>query len=221
MPELEREGILGDRAETKNAAAQRRDLRRMVKEKERAEFGGSGSGNDDTQRSGRERKATGATREKREGLEKLKKRREEKGKQKERKYDDEPDNSRRRASPGAYSDDSGDEEGQLDQYESSNKRSSVKAGKKNVGADVAGPADIRSVTVTRTKLAEFCLAPWFESWVKGSSLLHCGFWREPRADGATTGAWVRYLIGSNTGENVYRLCQVDGASPCISVWEPD
>lgn len=173
MPELEREGILGDRAERINLAAQRRDLRRMVKEKERAE-GGTGNGNDDAQRSGRERKATGATREKREGLEKLKKRREEKGKQRERRRDDSDDEAglRRRASPGAYSDDSGDEEGQLDPYEIK-KGGASKASKRNFGADLAGPADIKSVTVTRTKLAEFCAAPWFESWVKGQSVHAC------------------------------------------------
>ncbi|KAL8292609.1 hypothetical protein RQP46_001221 [Phenoliferia psychrophenolica] len=192
MPELDREGILGDRAEQLNAAAQRKDLRRMVKEKERAEGGGSGA--DDGQRGAlRERKATGATREKAIGIEKLKKRREEKGKQKERRgagaYDDEPSSPRRRSSPGNYSDD--EEDGEVDRYDK--KSSSSKKAAQKGQQDVAGPELLKSVTVTRSKLAEFCAAPWFESWVKG--------------------AWVRYLIGQDDeGQPRYRLCQVEGVT---------
>ncbi|KAK4697859.1 RNA polymerase-associated protein RTF1, partial [Phenoliferia sp. Uapishka_3] len=211
MPELDREGVLGERADKMNAALQRKELRRMVKEKDRAE---GGSGGDDGARTGRDRKATGVTREKREGLEKLKKRREEKGKQKDRKFDDEPSSPRRRASPGAYSDASDSEEGEVDIYESKKSSSSVKLSKKAPGADLAGPADIKSVTVTRSRLAEFCAAPWFESWVTGKRVT--GFPFAPtegsREAIISLGAWVRYSLGFNQdkGEVVYRLCQVDG-----------
>ncbi|KAM0748359.1 plus-3-domain-containing protein [Meredithblackwellia eburnea MCA 4105] len=187
MPELDRENILGERADELNQAATRRSLRRMVRAKERAE---GVYADDDGGAGRRERKATGSTREKREGLEKLKKRREEKGKQKDRTYDDEPSPQRRRASPGAYSDSEYEEEGEIDSQDRK-PVSTVRAGGRNKReADTVGPEALQTIMVTRAKLAEFCNAPWFESWVKG--------------------AWVRYLVGSDTN-NIpqYRLCQVE------------
>jgi RNA polymerase-associated protein RTF1 len=97
---------------------------------------------------------------------------------------------RRRRDERSYSEDTeGEEEGEVESYESPAKKGS----KKDKG-EPAGPADLREVQVTRTKLAEFCAAPWFADWVKG--------------------AWVRYLIGKDqkTGEPTYRLCQIVGES---------
>lgn len=90
MTELDREAILGDRADQLAKYAERRELHQMVKRKEQAEGGARGgaeSSDEDEQlrATTRERKATGTTREKRETLEKLKKSREEKGKKKEKK----------------------------------------------------------------------------------------------------------------------------------------
>lgn len=89
----------------------------------------------------------------------------------------------------SYSDEESGEEGELESSETP-----AKKGSKTTKGEPAGPADLREVQVTRTKLAEFCAAPWFGEWV--------------------TGAWVRYLIGKHekTGEPTYRLCQVVGES---------
>lgn len=90
MNELDREGILGDRQELLTERASKRELKRMVKAKRGAEGGGVGLssasgiiGDDGGTRTGRERKATGTTTEKRETLEKLKRKREAKGKRAE------------------------------------------------------------------------------------------------------------------------------------------
>ncbi len=50
--------------------------------------------------------------------------------------------------------------------------------------------DLSTCRLTRIDVAKHCMKPWFDEYVKG--------------------AWVRYLIGNESGQPVYRLCEVSG-----------
>lgn len=86
-------------------------------------------------------------------------------------YDDDepssPPSRRRRDSPDDYTDDSDDER---DRHVSSSKKKST--------ADVIGPSDMKDMIVTRSKLAQFVAAPWFEEWVKREFRQGCDGRRE-------------------------------------------
>lgn len=80
MSEFDREQILGERADKILADQSRKDLRKMVKAKERAD--GGGELREGTRTTDRNRKATGATDIKASTLAKMKKQRETRGKKK-------------------------------------------------------------------------------------------------------------------------------------------
>lgn len=87
MSELEREGVLGERAEELHAVQERINLRRMVERKEQKERGEevtNYSDDDGGTRTGRDRKATGATRAKAKAIDGLKRAREKKNARKVR-----------------------------------------------------------------------------------------------------------------------------------------
>lgn len=159
MTELDREGILSERAEEINREQSRRELRKMVKEKERLE--NARKGITSTSRSGRERKTTGATKEKAEGIERLRRSRQEKDKRAavrktassdfEEDDEDEQASRSKRKSKANYSD---SEDEYLDKP-------------KKPEAEPAGPTLMREITVTRSRLVPFLMAPWFEDWSKG------------------------------------------------------
>ncbi|KAH8110245.1 plus-3-domain-containing protein [Phellopilus nigrolimitatus] len=48
--------------------------------------------------------------------------------------------------------------------------------------------DLEKCRLSRSKLVKYALMPWFEDFVKGS--------------------WVRYLIGTDQGQPVYRICEI-------------
>lgn len=75
-------------------------------------------------------------------------------------------------------------------------------------AELVGPTQFKDLVVPRTKLAEFCAAPWFEEWVKGT--FDFRFTTSLRlANDPYAGAWVRFLIGpDDRGQPTYRLCEV-------------
>lgn len=82
MSELDREAILGERLEAQSAVQERQELRRMVEQKEKkermAEDTPNYSDDDGGIRTGRDRKTTGATKDKERALKNLKKGREKK-----------------------------------------------------------------------------------------------------------------------------------------------
>ncbi|GAA5940186.1 RNA polymerase-associated protein [Sporobolomyces koalae] len=202
LPEFEREDIIATRKEEMHERQTRIEVAKMASRS----FGGksagaaSGEGGEDDEddddeeeygnRGTRSRKATGTSTTKNEGLEKLKRRRAEKGKKREA-MDSDSDgdyeaggksSSRRR---GQSSDTESDPE--LSDVEETKQTTSKKKETKH-----ADPAAFHEVMVPRSKLAEFCGAPWFEEWIKG--------------------AWVRLGVGmdKNTGQMAYRLCRVEG-----------
>lgn len=56
--------------------------------------------------------------------------------------------------------------------------------------------DFNGCRLTRDLVAKWCLNPWFQDYAAGS--------------------WVRYLIGNEGSEPVYRICQITGSSSCFS-----
>ncbi|GAA6027598.1 hypothetical protein JCM8097_007940 [Rhodosporidiobolus ruineniae] len=196
MSEFEREEILSSRKDEMTE----RDLRKQVAVMANKSSGRAAADDDEDEeeddddeeygaRGTRSRKATGASKSKAEGLEKLKRSRAEKGKKKEKKDDsddeyEEGGKSRRRR-------DTSDEESgsEADSEDDSRGKKSAKGKKK---AEPAGPEDLQSITISRSKLAELSPAPWFEKWV--------------------VGAFVRYSVGmDDRGQPQYRLCEVVGA----------
>ncbi|GAA5849552.1 hypothetical protein JCM8547_000494 [Rhodosporidiobolus lusitaniae] len=202
MTEVEREDIIGTRKDEMSARQMRKEVAKMANKS-----GGRAAAADDSSkaeaeeseeeyeaRETRSRKTTGTSKSKSEGIEKLKRSRAEKGKKKEKKVDSDDDDyeegGKRRTRSSRQDDSSGSD---MDQSGSDEEvRTDKKKGKgKKDSYDPASPEDLRKITVTRSKLAEMVVAPWFADWVEG--------------------AWVRYSVGpDHTGEMQYRLCQVIG-----------
>ncbi|GAA5887384.1 hypothetical protein JCM16303_004266 [Sporobolomyces ruberrimus] len=203
LPEFEREDIIATRKEEIHERETRIQVAKMASRthggKNAAAVDSDAEGEDDddeeeyANRGTRSRKATGVTSTKNEGLEKLKRSRAEKGKKKEKKQDSDSDDdydeggkSSNRKRKDSYESESDPELSDAEETKKSSKASKKK------DAPQAGPADFHAVTVPRSKLADFCKAPWFEEWVKG--------------------AWVRLGVGMDPRKQSmsYRLCRVEG-----------
>lgn len=217
MSELDRESILGERSAKLLEEQSRKELRRMVKAKER--------GVEAVIRSTRDRQVTGASKTKENALAKLKKKRLEKGKKKDNNSNNSPKRKRDDSEDYENNDDdnhneedSNNSEGELsDGYGSGgdggksskgkNSRSTRSTpakkesssnnnnSKKEKEVEEFIPQNLRDVMVTRERMVPFLNAPWFGEWIKGS--------------------WVRYLSGQSNGidkpvENIYRLSNVIG-----------
>lgn len=100
-----------------------------------------------------------------------------------------------------------EEDGQISKYEEQEERDRKLFDKANVKDEPVTLEDIEKCRLSRDSLEKFCMAPWFEDFVKGlfidvhaqtSLLMRCMY----------AGAWVRYLIGQQDGQPVYRMCEV-------------
>ncbi|KDQ19023.1 hypothetical protein BOTBODRAFT_28502 [Botryobasidium botryosum FD-172 SS1] len=129
--------------------------------------------------------ATGQTNEKKKGLAALAESRRERLTNRTTTRDDEDSPSKRRSS--TPSGESTDEEGQVNKVEEDDAEDPSKK------QDITSCADLEKIRLTRDTLAKFCMAPWFEDLVKE--------------------AWVRYLVGNNEGQPVYRICEVLNIGP--------
>ena len=114
-------------------------------------------------------------------------------------------------------DDEDEEDGQFtkdDQEEERERRLLNSSSSKSVPDDVvATQEDLTKVWLTRDKIAKYCMFRWFEDWVKG-------LWYDTRLFYTLTalplGTWVRYLIGQEGNQPVYRLCEVQSGYPLLS-----
>lgn len=182
LPEMERESILAQRLEEMQRIADRHNLSKLM-----ANRGDGGGLADDSvaQAAKRKRNMTNSAREKastRDALKASRKAREERRAHHTPGTRESP-SKRRRSSSSASSDMnmSTDEE----EKPRSRKRSENKVEEDNRDITVQ---DLGRLQLTRTQLAKEYMKPWFEEYV--------------------TGAWVRYLIGSNEGKAVYRICEI-------------
>lgn len=65
--------------------------------------------------------------------------------------------------------------------------------------------DLNKVRLSRDMLAKYCMAPWFQDYVQGTTpYSQVSIDAEPEC----LDAWVRYLIGQENGAPVYRICEV-------------
>ncbi|SGY16911.1 BQ5605_C012g07025 [Microbotryum silenes-dioicae] len=204
MNELDREAILGERQDEINIYTERLQLRQMVQRKEKKDLqGGVDESDEDDEydmRPTRDRKMTGTTREKRDGLAKLRKSREGKAQKREQKhrardhdYDDEDNEGEQRRTrirkPTASSDAYTDSESETERRSSELTAAKAGLGRTTRKEDVATESELGSVLVPRSKLAAFCNAPWFGEWIKD--------------------AWVRLGVGLGPDRlPQYRLCRV-------------
>ncbi|GAA5997740.1 RNA polymerase-associated protein [Rhodotorula paludigena] len=200
LPELEREEFIANRQEQINERETRKQVAKLAARSGGAAAGGDSDVDDDDEeyeatRGTRSRKATGSSKTKAEGYEKLRKSRAEKGKKKEKKaddsddeYEDEPRKSRRRKQSSDA--ESGSDMDESDEEDASRTR---KAKSKKAGPEPASLAEMSHIIVTRAKLAQMCAAPWFKDWV--------------------VGAFVRVVVGMNPEGRQYRLAEVTDITP--------
>jgi len=134
----------------------------------------------------RQHAVKGATKEKTRKLDELKAKRKAKDEKKRSKNSPRRDRS---SSPMDMETDSEDEEdGQITKLEEEEEKDRKRYGKPDPDEEPISLEDLSKCRLTRELLAKYCMAPWFEDYVKG--------------------AWVRYLIGHENGEPVYRLCEI-------------
>ncbi|TFK31406.1 hypothetical protein BDQ12DRAFT_694203 [Crucibulum laeve] len=183
MNEIRREEILAARADEKQKFADRRAVALLVKNQ------GKSSGDIETvaHAAKREHKARGATKEKYDKLRELKEKR-------KTKYDKTTHHSPRREHSSSPMDTGTDEDESEDGIITKEEQQEEKE-RKLLGKDKLEPEDelvtrqdLERCRLTRDAIAKHCMAPWFEDYI--------------------THAWVRYLIGAENGQPVYRICEV-------------
>ncbi|CAE7206883.1 unnamed protein product [Rhizoctonia solani] len=184
MPETEREDILSQRMEEMQRFQDKVNLDRMLK----AQKGSPDAPTDPVAKAAkRKHTSIGATKEKTQGLEQLKEKRRAKQDNMSRRTRAPTDDSpakRRSSSPES---DSSDEEGQFRPGDESFDNSTPRQ-KKEDKEEPPTIDDFNAVRLTREQLAKFCHVSWFQELVQG--------------------AYVRYLIGNEDGQPVYRMCEV-------------
>ncbi|KAF8624677.1 hypothetical protein AX17_007008 [Amanita inopinata Kibby_2008] len=198
MSEIERERILADRLDQKQQLADKRILSQMVRE-QRGAAASSGNGEDDRVSAAvkRQHTARGATKEKTKKLDELKARRKAKDeKKKSRQFS--PKRERSSSPMDMEISDDESEDGQITKFDEEEERERRLLEKLNGGSrkaqeedEPASLADLEKCRLSRDMLAKYCMAPWFQEYVQG--------------------AWVRYVIGEQGGEPVYRICEISSA----------
>lgn len=189
LSEVEREEALAARLEEKQRSLDKRLISQMVKEQQ---------GGDIVARAAkRQHTARGSTKEKTKKLDELRAKR----KAKDEKHRGSPKRERSLSPVDMDISDGESEDGQITKDEQEEERE-----RKLLGTHKQSPAadepicieDLEKCQLTRDKLDKYCMTPWFQEYVQG--------------------AWVRFLIGHENGEAIYRICTVtnlrtDAAKP--------
>ncbi|KZT08127.1 plus-3-domain-containing protein [Laetiporus sulphureus 93-53] len=194
MSEIDREDILAQRQEELQRIVDKRNLEQMLKAQ-------SGHGEDSVAKAAKRQHAVrGATKEKSRKLDELKARRKAKDEKKRTKATSpRRDRSSSPVDMEMSDEEEEEEDGQITKYEEQEEKERKLYDKLNPEKSEEEPMTIElleSCRVTRNKLARLYNAPWFEECVKG--------------------AYVRYLIGNEHGEGVYRICEVTDVREEIS-----
>ncbi|KAH9474656.1 RNA polymerase-associated protein [Psilocybe cubensis] len=194
MTEFQREQVLEERAGERQRIQNARMLADLVRQQR------GGSGDDSVSRAAkRQHTQRGATKEKSNKLDELKAKRKAKDDKKRSKVNGSPSQRERSSSPqdmeisasesedGQITKTEQEEERLMNAYDSQrNRRTSSKEDSADTPCNMS---DLESCRLSRDVLAKHCLKPWFQDYV--------------------TGAWVRYLIGQENGQPVYRICQIN------------
>ncbi|KIJ63569.1 hypothetical protein HYDPIDRAFT_29363 [Hydnomerulius pinastri MD-312] len=184
MSEIDRENILAERLEQMQKIQDRRKLQEMIRQQKN----GPNDAEAVAKAAKRQHAVRGATKEKSKKLDELKARRKAKD-EKKRTRTNSPKRDRS-SSPMDMETSSGEEEdGQITKYEEEEEKDRKLYTKQpNPDDEPISVEDLSTCRLTRDLLAKYCMAPWFEDYVKGG--------------------WVRYLIGQENNQPVYRLCEV-------------
>ncbi|KAF8056914.1 hypothetical protein FPV67DRAFT_1529440, partial [Lyophyllum atratum] len=179
MSEIEREEKIALRLEEKQRLHDRRMISQMVKEQRGGDVDGVAKA------AKRQHTVRGATKEKSRKLDELKAKR----KAKDEKQRGSPKRDRSSSPMDMEISDDESEDGQITKYEQEEEKDR-KLFSKPVPVDdqPVGMEDLEKCRITRDSLAKYCMAPWFQDYVQD--------------------AWVRYLIGQENGQPVYRICQI-------------
>ncbi|KAJ5652164.1 hypothetical protein N7507_009590 [Penicillium longicatenatum] len=200
MPEIQREELLSERAQQVDRHNQDLALRRLLASREREEKRAAAkqakrkagsAGLDENQRKSSRQKTTLGGRKVGEtsaAIDAYKRQREQKGKRDELRRRDPTSSRRRSRTPGSdVSDEDGEAESDLELDDRVGRSPSIP--KDDPPAELR---DINRARVGRTNFAQVCFYPGFEQ--------------------AITGCYARVNIGPNseTGQNDYRLCLIEG-----------
>ncbi|KAH8112899.1 plus-3-domain-containing protein [Phellopilus nigrolimitatus] len=185
LPEIERENILAQRLEEMQRIQDKRNLDQMLRAQREDNVSKAAK---------RAHQVRGATKEKTRKLDELKAKRKAKSEKKRTRINS--PKRERSSSPMDMEMSSEDEEdGQISKLEQQEERESRLLNKAKPEDDDLTLEDLEKCRLSRNKLVKYALMPWFEDFVKGS--------------------WVRYLIGADQGQPVYRICEIAnlGANP--------
>ncbi|CCM01841.1 uncharacterized protein FIBRA_03911 [Fibroporia radiculosa] len=184
MSEIEREDILAQRQEEMQRIQDKRNLDQMLQAQ-------SGRGDENVSKAAKRQHAVrGATKEKSRKLDELKAKRKAKD-EKKRTRTNSPRQDPSSSPVDMEMSDDEEEDGQISKYEEQeekDRRLYDKFDKSKSDDEPATLEDLEKCQLSRDMLARFSMAPWFEEAVKGG--------------------WVRFLIGMENGEGVYRICEV-------------
>ncbi|KAL7284626.1 hypothetical protein ACG7TL_001922 [Trametes sanguinea] len=187
MSEIDRENILAQRQEEMQRYTDRRQLENMLKMQ-----GGRGSADESVSNAAKRQHAVrGATKEKSRKLDELKAKRKAKS-EKKRTRANSPKRDRS-SSPMDMETSEDEEDGQITKYDEEEERDRKLYGTSHPDDEPITLEDLSKCRVTRDQIAKYCMAPWFEDYIKG--------------------AWVRFLIGQENGQPVYRICEVVDIAP--------
>ncbi|KAI0767480.1 plus-3-domain-containing protein [Fomes fomentarius] len=192
MSEIEREAILAQRQDEIQRFTDKRQLDQMFKQQS-----GRGGAEDNVSKAAkRQHPVRGATREKSRKLDELKARRRAKD-EKKRTRTNSPKRDRSSSPMDMEVSDEDEEDGQFTKYDEEEERDRRLLSKLAPAPEEEPPItleDLKSCRLTRAHITRYCMAPWFDEFVKGT--------------------WVRYLIGVENGGNqpVYRICEVTDLS---------
>ncbi|OSD00428.1 plus-3-domain-containing protein [Trametes coccinea BRFM310] len=189
MSEIDRENILAQRQEEMQRYTDRRQLENMLKMQ-----GGRGSADESVSNAAKRQHAVrGATKEKSRKLDELKAKRKAKS-EKKRTRANSPKRDRS-SSPMDMETSEDEEDGQITKYDEEEERDRKLYGTSHPDDEPITLEDLSKCRVTRDQIAKYCMAPWFEDFIKG--------------------AWVRFLIGQENGQPVYRICEVVDIVPTL------
>ncbi|KAJ3976042.1 hypothetical protein EV361DRAFT_817349, partial [Lentinula raphanica] len=193
LPEVEREDIIATRMEARQKILDKKALALLVKEqRERDRVGDSDGGV--AKAAKRQHTARGATKEKMSKLDELKAKR--RAKEQNIKYQPYSPKRERSSSPMDMGTSDEDEDGVITKDEQEEERTQrlMNGGTSSVPKkeEPASLQDLERCRLSRRLLLKHHRAPWFPQYVKGM--------------------WVRYLLGHEHHEPIYRICQVDHLS---------
>ncbi|KAK7449230.1 RNA polymerase-associated protein rtf1 [Stygiomarasmius scandens] len=188
MSEFDREEILAQRMEEVQKIKDKRAISQMVNA-QRSELDGVAKA------AKRQHTARGSTKEKTRKLDELKARRKAKDeKNRNRGSGNSPKRERSESPMDMETSDEEDEDGMISKTEQEEEREAKLFGKPSSSSvsdnEPITMTDLENIRLTRGHLVKHCMAPWFEEYVRG--------------------AWVRYLIGNENGQPVYRICEITG-----------